>query len=419
MSKRLLIKGGVPLSGSVEISGYKNSAGALLASTLLSSQEYTIENLPRISDVFDLIEILKAMGVKVEWKNPHTLKVCAKNVNPERIPSDLFEKIRISVLLIGPLLTRFPKIRVPHPGGDKIGIRPITTHLELFKSFGAKVTSQNGFYELRAPKNLTGKCIVLKEFSVTATENAMMIASAAKGTTIIELAAAEPQIQDLGAFLQKMGVKIQGLGTHTITIEGIKKFKKASHRVCPDLLEAGTFLVAIAASRGKGTVKNVNPTHLVAFLDKLREIGVSVHTGKNFIRVNSKPRYSPAKVQVLPYPGFPTDLQPQISILLTQASGKSIIHEPLYENRFTYLHELRKMGGDVEITDPHRALVFGKTQLTGNRVQSLDIRSGATIILAGLIAKGETMINDISQVERGHERFIEKLKKLGARIRED
>ena len=238
MGKKFLIKGGVPLSGEVKIGGYKNSAGAILAATLLSEESSIIDNLSRCSDVLNEIEILKQMGAKIIWLNERKVKIDPKNIDPEKIPYDLFEKMRISVLLIPPLLVRFKKIRVPHPGGDKIGLRPITTHLEAFEEFGIKVKERGGFYYFEAPKRLKGKRIVLKEFSVTATENLMMLGARAEGKTKIEIAAAEPQVQDLGKFLEKMGAKIKGIGTHTIEIEGRKKLNGAEFKISPDLIEA-------------------------------------------------------------------------------------------------------------------------------------------------------------------------------------
>ncbi len=417
MSDKFLIKGGVPLSGEVEISGYKNSAGAIVSAALLSEEPSIVDNLPLCSDVLDQIEILKQMGVEIEWLSEKRIKVNSKNINPEKIPTELFEKMRVSILLAGPLLARFKKIKIPHPGGDKIGLRPISTHIRALKKFGANVEEKEGFYFLELGENPGNKRIILEEFSVTATEILMMVAALSQNETKIELAAAEPQVQDLGEFLRKMGVEVQGLGTHTITIKGKKELNGAEFKICPDLLEVGTFLIAFALTDGQGKIQNVNPDYLTFFLEKMKEIGVNFEVGENEILVKPSREFKPTKIQVLPYPGFPTDLQPQTSVLLTQAQGKSLIHDPLYENRFQHLHELRKMGADIEITDPHRALIFGKTSLIGNKISASDIRSGAALVLAGLCAKGETLIENISQIERGHEKIEEKLKKLGAEIK--
>lgn len=417
MSNYFLIEGEVPLSGEVEISGYKNSAGAVLAASLLLKEESIIDNLPLCSDILNQIEILKKIGAKIEWLGERKVKITPENIDPEKIPVDLFEKMRVSVLLIGPLLARFEKIRVPHPGGDKIGLRPITTHLKAFKKFGVKAFEKEGFYCFERPKKLVGKRIVLDEFSVTATENVMMLASLAKGKTKIELAAAEPQVQDLGKFLEKMGVKISGVGTHTIEIEGKEKLNGTEFKICPDLIEATTFFVAFAITGGEGKIKNANPEHLTAFLEKMKEIGVKFKINKDEILVKKSKKFKATKIQILPYPGFLTDLQPIASVLLTQAKGKSLIHEPLYENRFQHLHELKKMGADIEIADPHRALIFGKTKLIGTKLNSSDIRSGASLVLAALAAKGKSIVEGVEQIDRGYEKLDEKLRKLGAKIK--
>lgn len=416
MQDKFLINGGIPLSGEVEIFGYKNSAGACLAAVLLSKKPSIIDNLPLISDILDQIEIMKQMGAKIEWLGERKVKIDPADIDPERIPAELFEKMRVSVLLVGPLLARFKKFKIPHPGGDKIGLRPISTHIQALKDFGVKVEEKEGFYHFEAPENLEGRRIILKEFSVTATEVLMMFAALIKSRTKIEMAAAEPQIQDLGNLLQKMGIIVGGHGTHTIIIEGKEELNGVEFKICPDLLEAGTFLIAVALTNGQAEIKNVNPEHMKMFLEKMKEIGVNLEVFENKILVKPSSEFFPTKIQTFPYPGFPTDLQPQASVLLTQAKGKSLIHETLYENRFQYLQELRKMGADIEITDPHRALIFGKTELMGNKLSALDIRSGAALVLAGLAAKGKTLIDNISQIERGYEKIEEKLRKLGAQI---
>ena len=415
MAEKFLIKGGLPLSGEVEISGSKNEAGAILAASLLA-EECEIENFPLVSDILEEIEILKEMGTEIEWLGPKKIKIKTGKIDPAKIPVNLFEKMRISVLLIGPFLAKFQKFKVPHPGGDKIGLRPISTHLEAFKDFGVKIEEKEGFYHFEAPKNLEGKRIVLKEFSVTATENLMMLASLMPGKTKIEIAATESHVQNLGRFLEKMGVKIEGIGTHSLLIEGKEKLFGESFTISPDPIEAGTFLIAFAITGGEGKIKNVKSEDLIFFLEKMKEIGVKFEIQDSEILVKPSKEFRATKIQVLPHPGFPTDLQPQTSVLLTQAQGKSLIHEPLYENRFQHLHELRKMGADIEITDPHRALIFGKTALLGNKINSADIRSGATLILAGLVAKSQTTIENITQIERGYEKIEEKLKKIGAKI---
>ena len=325
MAEKFLIKGGLPLSGEVEISGSKNEAGAILAASLLA-KECEIENFPLVSDILEEIEILKEMGTEIEWLGPKKIKIKTGKIDPAKIPVNLFEKMRISVLLIGPFLAKFQKFKVPHPGGDKIGLRPISTHLEAFKDFGVKIEEKEGFYHFEAPKNLEGKRIVLKEFSVTATENLMMLASLMPGKTKIEIAATESHVQNLGRFLEKMGVKIEGIGTHSLLIEGKEKLFGESFTISPDPIEAGTFLIAFAITGGEGKIKNVKSEDLIFFLEKMKEIGVKFEIQDNpeglpppeegayrtaEILVKPSKEFRATKIQVLPHPGFPTDLQPQ------------------------------------------------------------------------------------------------------------
>lgn len=418
MEKAYLIKGSnKPLKGEVNIQGHKNAAGPILAATVLTKEPCVIDNIPRISDILNFIGMMEQIGAEVKWLNPHKIQISTKNINANKIPADLFREMRMSVLLIGPLLLRFKKFKVPHPGGDRIGLRPISSHLDALKEFGVQIKKQPGFYVFEAPAKKTGKRIVLKEFSVTATENMMMFASGLQGKSIIETAACEPHVQDLGKLLQKMGVKINGLGTHTIEIQGKDKLTGVKHSICPDFTEAGTFFLAFALTGGEGRIKNIDPSALTFFLEKMKEIGVNFEVRKNEIIVKKSKNFKAIRLQSLPFPGFPTDLQPQATVLLTQAKGKSLIHDPLYENRFSHLQELRLMGADIEITDPHRALIFGKTKLVSNNIYATDIRAGATLILAALIAKGTTKVKNVHQIERGYERFDEKLRKLGADIK--
>jgi len=417
MSDKFIIKGGKPLNGVIEIAGYKNSAGACLAASLLTDEEVILDNLPLVEDIFKMTKVLESIGVEITWLDKRKIKVKAgSNLDVEKMNCGPVAETRVSVLLIGSLLSRFGNFKICHPGGDRIGVRPITTHLEALKRLGAKIKIENDFYIFNGG-NLRGKEIVLKEFSVTATENLMMAAVTLPGKTIIKGAAAEPQIQDLGFLLKKMGARIAGLGTNTILIEGVEKLRGTSHKIIPDLIEAGTFIVAGALSHGEIEVRNIFPEHLDVFLDKLEEIGVNLEKGRDFVKVRYSPDLKAARVQALPYPGFPTDLLPITIPLLTQASGKSLIHDPLYENRFNYIQELKKMGADIEMVDPHRAFIYGKTPLKGLRIESWDIRAGASLVLAGLIADGQTIIENVYQIDRGYEKIEEKLQKLGADIK--
>lgn len=416
MSK-FVIKGGKKLNGTVEIGGYKNAAGAVLSATLLTDKECVIDNLPLVEDVLNLIKVLESIGAEISWLGERKIEIRAGNkVDPEKMNYDLINKMRVSVLLIGPLLARFKHFKIPHPGGDKIGARSIETHLEALKMLGAEIKNGDNFYEFSA-KNLKNREVVLREFSVTATENLLMAASLIPGKTVIKIAAAEPQVQDTAAILKKMGAEITGVGTHAIEIIGKKSLSGTIHSIVPDPLEAGTFIIAAAAAGGNIEIKNVIPEHLVLFLEKLKDIGVNLEIKTNSVVVDSSENLKAVKIQALPFPGFPTDIQPPIAVLLTQAKGKSLVHDPLFEARFGYAQELKKMGASIEITDPHRAFIFGPAKLKGAKISSPDIRAGAALVIAGLVAEGETEVSDIFQIDRGYEKIEEKLKKLGAEIK--
>ncbi|MDO8486154.1 MAG: UDP-N-acetylglucosamine 1-carboxyvinyltransferase, partial [Candidatus Staskawiczbacteria bacterium] len=358
MSDKFIIQGQKTLSGEVEVRGSKNAAGPILAACLLTDKECTINNIPLIEDIFNILEVLKGMGVKVEMTGDRTVKIIADSLDAEKIDFEKMSKTRISVLFFGSLLSRVKHFKMAAPGGDRIGLRPIWVHLRALEKLGAKIERQDDFYMVNCDK-LKGNEIVLEEFSVTATETIMLAAVLAEGKTIIKGAACEPHVQDLGVMLEKMGAKIKGAGTHTIEIDGVKHLKGVSHDVIFDPIEAATFIIIGACVPGKITVKNVNLEHLDLFLEKLEEIGVNFEKGKNSITVFYSPNLSSVKIQALPYPGFPTDFLPIMMPLLLSAKGKSLVHDPLYENRFNYVQQLRKMGGDIEIVDPHRAFVFG------------------------------------------------------------
>ena len=416
MSDKFIINGNNALEGEIEVRGSKNAAAPILAAVLLTKEECIIDNLPLIEDIKHIISVLKSLGVTVENLGERKVKFKAENINTDNLDFESFSKTRMSVLLIGSLLGRFNQFKFPSPGGDRIGLRPINLHIKSLKKLGAQLDRKGDYYE-SSRKELIGKEIVLDEFSVTATEALMMSACLAKGKTVIKGAAAEPHVEDLARMLIKMGAKISGQGTHTITIEGVEELHGAEHTVVPDYLEAGTFIVAGALTPGKVTIKNVDHSHLDLFLAKLEEIGVEMERGDNQITVSYSPHLASTKIQALPHPGFPTDLLPIIIPLLIKAQGKSLIHDPLYENRLNYLHELRKMGADIEIVDPHRAFVFGPKNLYGTTVSSSDVRAGACLIVAGLIAEGTTTVENVYQIDRGYEKIEERLQKLGADIK--
>ncbi|MDD4989948.1 MAG: UDP-N-acetylglucosamine 1-carboxyvinyltransferase [Candidatus Pacebacteria bacterium] len=416
MAEKFVIEGGKKLEGKVEVRGSKNAAGAILAACLLTKEECVIDNLPLVSDILNFLEIIKEMGAEVEWLSERKVKIKAENLNKEKIDFEKFSKARTSVLLIGAFCSRFGEFKVSRPGGDRIGLRPITTHLDALEKLGVEIKEQGDFYYFKV-KELKGTEIILPEFSVTATEILLMAACLVKGQTIIKIAAGEPHIQDLVLMLNKMGGNIKWQGTHTLIINGVEKLGGVEHSVISDAIEAGTFLIIGALCSGKVKVKNIEGDYLDLFLEKFSEMGIEYQKGDNFIEVIGCSNLKPVKIQALPYPGFPTDLLPLVVPLLTQAQGKSLLHDPLYENRLNYIHQLRKMGADIEIVDPHRAFVFGLTPLSGVSIESWDIRAGACLVVAGLMANGTTIISNVEQIDRGYEKIEERLQLLGADIK--
>jgi UDP-N-acetylglucosamine 1-carboxyvinyltransferase len=416
------IKGGNNLEGIVKVAGSKNSATPIIAATLLTSQKCILENVPHIKDVLTLLEIMRDMGSCFNWIDENTLEIENKNIDPEKISPHLVGKIRSSILLVGPLLARFGEFKTVSPGGCLIGARPVDTHLEAFMDMGTKVENNGNIYIFSAKKWRHNPHIILSEFSVTATENILMLASGiASNKIIIDIAAAEPHVQDLISFLKKMGVKISGAGTHTLTIEGNKKLKGVKHKLINDPIEAGTFLILSAIFRGKIGIEGVEEKFEFLPMKKLEEFGVRFLHKKSGTRniiysLAKLPLNSPRSVQTMPYPGIPTDLQALFGLLSTQANGTTLIHDTMFEGRLKYIDELVKMGANATILDPHRALIVGPTPLYGSTISSFDLRGGMTMILAALIAHGETIINGIEQVDRGYENIDKRLINLGANI---
>jgi len=419
MSEHFIINGGKPLTGTVRVQGYKNSAGALLAATLLTEEECIIEDLPLIVDIVNMVKVLESLGVEVEWLDDRRVKIkSGTNIEAAKMDFEKAQLTRISVLFIGALLSRLQEFKIGRPGGDKIGLRPISTHLDALKQLQVSYTQEDGFYYFkRGLIEDEEREIVLQEFSVTATENLLLAAVLVPGKTVLKGVAAEPQVQDLISMLNKMGAKIKGSGTHTLKIEGVEKLHGVKHQVVSDPLVAGTYLIAGAVTPGRLKLENVVPDHLTLFLEKLKTMGVNLEISEDSIEVDYCPNPEPVDVQAMPYPGFPTDLLPIIVPLITQAEGKVLIHDPLYENRLGYVDELRKMGADIERVDPHRAFIFGKSELQGATIQSSDIRAGASLVLAALMASGQTKITQIHQIDRGYENIEENLQKLGADIK--
>ena len=415
MSK-FIIKGGKQLEGEVEVKGMKNAATPILAATMLTNDFCLIENLPRIKDVENMISLLESLGAKVKWQGPHSLLISCRDLNYSKLDKEKVKSMRSSILLLGPLLSRFSKIEIPEPGGCIIGSRPIDTHLYGLRKLGVKIKEEKGIYQLKI-KCLKGTTIILPEFSVTATENLIMIAVKAEGETIIKLAAAEPHVQDLCRFLLKMGAKIQGIGTHSLKIKGVKKLKGVNYKIIPDQIEAGTFAVLAVATKSKILIKNIIPEHLESILLKLEQISVKFKVFQKELLIYPSGNLKSFKLQALPYPGFPTDLQAPFAVLATQTQGTSLIHDPLYEGRMGHIPELIKMGANATVVDPHQVVINGPASLYGTEIKTLDLRAGATLIIAGLVAQGETIIDQAEIIDRGYERIEERLAKLGAEIR--
>jgi len=418
MADKFIINGGRPLQGEIEVRGAKNAAFPILAASLLTKEECEISNLPLIEDVFRMLEIMKTMGSKIEWTGERSLKIDNSQIDLTKTKDDLIGLLRGSVLLFGPLLARFGKVEFPRPGGCIIGARPIDTHLDGFAQLGVKtLQNDNKYVSLQAPFKKGGD-VVLNEFSVTATENLMLFASLIPGKTVIKTADQDYQVQELAKFLMKMGVRIEYTRPHEITVEGADELKGTKHQLMYDPVEAGTFILMAVATKGNVLVKNVELSFLEFPLKKLKDCGVPLEVVDNTsIRVMPWENLRIDKIQSLPYPGIPSDLQSAFGVLATQARGSTLIHDPLYEGRLKYLEEINKMGAEIYFADPHRAIINGPTQLQGQELGPLDLRGGAALIMAGLIAKGKTVIDNIYQIDRGYERIEERLQKLGADIK--
>ncbi|WP_041587080.1 UDP-N-acetylglucosamine 1-carboxyvinyltransferase [Caldanaerobacter subterraneus] len=412
MKTKFVVEKSPPLKGTVKISGAKNSVLPIIAASLLSSDEVILEDIPSLEDVNVMIELIKNFGALCELDNGKLkIKVDIKDVEA---PYELVKKMRASFLVMGPILAKLGHAKISMPGGCAIGARPIDLHLKGFQSLGADITIGHGYVEARA-KKLTGKKIYLDFPSVGATENIMMAAVFADGVTVIENAAEEPEIVDLANFLNKMGANIKGAGTDTIRIEGVKELKGAEHTVIPDRIEAGTFMVAAAMTGGNVLIENVIVDHVRSVIAKLTECGVKITEEKGGLRVKGVKNYKAVDIKTLPYPGFPTDMQAQMMAMMTVAKGTSVIIETVFENRFMHVSELKRMGANIKI-EGRSAMITGVDHLTGAEVKATDLRAGAALVLAGLIAEGRTEINDIYHVDRGYVKMEEKLRALGAKI---
>lgn len=410
-----VINGGKPLSGKIAVQGSKNAALPLIAASLLTKEEVCITNIPAIRDVTNLIKILNKLGVDTDQQED-VLKIKAQEVDLSKMPNDLIGELRGSILLIGSLLGRKRTVSLPLPGGDVIGARPIDVHLDALRQLGAKIKKDGDKVHIDG-KNLKAGKVVLKEFSVTATENIMLVAATLPEETTIHIAANEPHIVALAELLTKMGADIKGAGTHTITITGQEELKGASVVTIPDMLEAGFFILLAAATKSNIDVTGVPVESLDLFFKKLDEIGVDYEIKGDTVSVKPAPLKS-FNVQTLPHPGIATDLQAPFSVVATQAQGATLIHDPMYEGRFKHCDEMIKMGAIVTVCDPHRVIIEGPSPLHGNHIKSLDIRSGATLIMAGLVAQGETIIDEAEIIERGYANLVERLQQIGADIKQ-
>ncbi len=413
---KLLIRGGVPLIGEVNISGAKNAALPILVAGLLSDEPVTVSNVPHLHDVTTIMELLGNMGVKLHFDERSNIRVDASNVTDFSAPYEIVRTMRASILVLGPLLARFGQADVSLPGGCAIGSRPINMHVQGLTAMGADIKIEHGYIRARSKGRLQGANIVLERSSVTGTENLMMAAALADGRTVIKNAAQEPEVCDLANCLISMGANIVGAGTDTITIEGVETLSGTTHTVLADRIETGTYLTAAVMTQGQVKLNNTDPDLLEAVLQKLRKTGADIETGEDWISLdmrNKRPRA--VNIRTEPYPAFPTDMQAQFTALNTIAEGTATITETIFENRFMHIQELCRMGADIEL-EGTTAICRGKKELTAAPLMATDLRASASLVLAGLVAKGETIVDRIYHIDRGYERIEEKLMQLGAKI---
>ena len=412
--EQYIIKGGNPLVGEVEIGGAKNAALGILAAAIMADEPVLIENLPDVNDINVMLEAIEGIGAMVQRIDRHTVKINGNTIGDFSIDYDYIKKIRASYYLLGALLGKYKRAEVALPGGCNIGSRPIDQHLKGFRALGADVDIEYGKIVAEA-EELKGTHLYFDVVTVGATINVMMAAAMADGLTIMENVAKEPHVVDVANFLNSMGANIRGAGTDVIKIRGVQRLHRTEYSVIPDQIEAGTFMFAAAATKGDVTVLNVIPKHLEATIAKLVEIGCEVEEFDDAVRVVAKGRLTSTQVKTLPYPGYPTDMQPQIGVTLALCKGTSTITESIFENRFKYLSELARMGANVKV-EGNSATIEGVTEFSGARVSAPDLRAGAALVIAGLAAEGITIVDDIVYIQRGYERFEEKLRSLGGII---
>ena len=412
--EKYVITGGNPLVGEVEIGGAKNAALAILAASIMTDETVTIENVPDVRDTNVMLQAMESIGVQIIRVDRHTYRINGSRIHNQVILNEGIKKIRASYYLIGALLGKYKNAEVPLPGGCNLGTRAIDQHIKGFRSLGASVNVRHGSVVAHA-QSLKGSHIFMDKVSVGATINVIMAAVMAEGKTVIENAAKEPHVVDLANFLNSMGANIKGAGTDVIRINGVPSLHKTEYMIIPDQIEAGTYLMAAAATRGDITVKNVIPKHLECIYAKLSEIGCQVEESDDAVRVVATKRLGNTQVKTLPYPGFPTDMQPQMTVLLGIAQGISIVTESIFDNRFKYVDELTRMGSDIKV-EGNTAIITGVERYSGAEIASPDLRAGAALVIAALTAEGESVVTDIQYIQRGYEDFHLKLKKLGGNI---
>ena len=413
--EKIIINGGHELHGDVYISGMKNAALPIIFATILTADKCIIENVPKVSDITMSFDILRSMGARIRYLDEATVEIDTTELEGGISPDDLVCRMRGSTYLLGAELARFKKSKVAFPGGCNFGTRPIDMHIKGFEALGAGITQDETYVYADAPNGLCGNSIYFDIVSVGATVNLMLAGALANGLTVIENAAREPHIVDLANFLNTCGANIKGAGTGIIKIEGVEKLHGCTYDIIPDMIEAGTYMTAVAATGGEVNIKNVIPKHLEIISTKLVEMGVEVRAYDDYITVKSDGKLKPTNIQTLPYPGFPTDMHPQFSTLLAIANGDSTVYETIWKNRFKYVKELEKMGANITVNEPFAAF-HGVEKLHGATVRSVDLRAGAAIVIAGLVAEGTTEVIDIFTIERGYLDIVGKLKELGADI---
>jgi len=402
-----------PLKGKVKIGGAKNSVLPAIAASLLTKEKIRLKNIPLVKDVFTILTLMKELGANYNIRK-NSLSIQTKNITSYEASYELVSAMRASILALGPLLARYGKAAVALPGGCAIGSRPIDLHMHALEKLGATISLEHGYIKAEA-KELQGAEIEFEKKTVGGTENSLMVASLAQGETILKNCALEPEISNLCQLLVKMGAKIDGIGQETIRVKGVKDLGGATHEIIPDRIEAGTFLVAGALTNGDIELTNVNPGHIETIIEKLSYSGAKIDIKNNSLRVVGSPEIKPQDITTSPYPGFPTDMQAQFIVLMTQASGTSIITETIFDRRFSHVNELLRLGANIEVRGD-KAIVRGKTPLSGAEIIATDLRASASLVLAGLIASGETVINEVEHLDRGYEKIEEKLSSLGASI---